>query len=89
VEPHDRLVHQVAEEQDDVLASLQLVRGDAVLEERLYGRLVDLLVEGLFLALREDHRDGALERQAYLAELGRLADRCRTAGLLPLATPEP
>lgn len=80
----ERLRHRVAVEQDDVLATLQLVRGDEALEARLFEQLVDLLVEGLFLDLRQRHLDGALTRDDYLHELALLADTCRGAGLLPL-----
>lgn len=81
---HQRLVHRVSEEQDDVLATLQLVRGDAQLEDRLFEQLVDLLVEGMFLDLRLAFLAGELERDPYLAELDLLGGRCRAAGLLPL-----
>ncbi len=70
------MTQRVGQEQDDVLATLQLVRGDHVLEGRLFEQLVDLLVEGLFLDLRG--RDGGAE------ELAGLADLCRGVGLLPL-----
>jgi hypothetical protein len=49
---HDRLVQRVSQEQDDILER-PLVRGDDLLEARLFEQLVDLLVEGLFLDLRE------------------------------------
>jgi hypothetical protein len=86
VETHDRLANQVAHEQDDVLATLQLVQGDDVLEDRLFEQLVDLLVEGLFLDLRRQHLDGALGSDQYVAQLGWLSGSCREAGLLPLPT---
>jgi hypothetical protein len=84
VDAHDRLVQRVGQEQDDVLGTLQLVRGDDVLETRLFDQLVDLLVEGLFLDLRQSYLDGKVERDEYVEELARLADLCREAGLLPL-----
>jgi hypothetical protein len=86
VNAHERLVHRVEVEQDDVLATLQLVQGDDVLETRLYEQLVDLLVESLFLELRQSYLDGDLPREVYVDELTDLADMCRTAGLLPLPT---
>ena len=77
---------QVAREQDDVLGTLQLVRGDELLEDRLFDQLVDLLVESLFLDLRKQHLDGVLQGDQYVAELGALSAICRDAGLLPLPT---
>lgn len=88
VDAHDRLVQRVGQEQDDVLGTLQLVRGDDVLETRLFEQLVDLLVEGLFLELRQRYLDGQVEREDYVEELAGLADLCRDAGLLPLPTRE-
>ena len=84
VDAHDRLVQRVSQEQDDILGTLQLVRGDELLEERLFEQLVDLLVEGLFLDLRQSYIAGDVERDDYVEELARLADLCRDAGLLPL-----
>ena len=84
VDAHDRLVQRVDQELDDVLGTLQLVRGDDLLEEHLFEQLVDLLVEGLFLDLRQRYLQGAVEREEYVEELAGLADLCREAGLLPL-----
>ena len=84
VNAHERLVNRVDAEQDDVLATIQLVQGDELLEARLYDQLVDLLVEGMFLELRRRYLDGELPREAYVDELAALADLCRGAGLLPL-----
>ena len=81
---HERLVHRVEAEQEDILATLQLVQGDDVLETRLYEQLVDLLVEGMFLELRQHYLAGDTSREDYVDELTELADRCRTVGLLPL-----
>jgi hypothetical protein len=86
VDEHGRLADRVAAEQDDVLATLQLVRGDVPLEDRLYEQLVDLMVEGMFLDLRRRYLDGELDRPAYVEELNALADLCRGVGLLPLPT---
>ena len=86
VDAHDRLLQRVAQEQDDILATIQLVQGDDLLEERLFEQLVDLLVEGLFLDLRQRYLAGDVERVVYVDELGRLAERCRDAGLLALPT---
>ena len=81
---HDRLLQRVAVEQDDVLATLQLVRGDGALEGHLFDQLVDLLVEGMFLDLRRKYVAGDIDRNDYLLEMNTLAVLCRSAGLLPL-----
>ena len=78
------MVQRIGEEQDDVLGTLQLVRGNELLEDRLFDQLVDLLVEGLFLDLRERYLADDVSRDAYVEELAGLADLCRDAGLLPL-----
>ena len=79
-------MQRVGREQDDVLGTLQLVRGDELLEDRLFEQLVDLLVEGIFLDLRQRYLEGAVDRELYVEELAGLADLCRDAGLLPLPT---
>ncbi len=84
VDAHERLLQRVGQEQDDVLGTLQLVVGDELLEERLFEQLVDLLVEGLFLELRQRYLEGGIDREDYVEELAGLADLCRDAGLLPL-----
>ncbi|MGQ0832572.1 MAG: hypothetical protein ACT4OV_12935 [Microthrixaceae bacterium] len=81
---HEDLLRRVCDEQDDVLATLQLVHGNDVLETRLFDQLVDLLVEGMFLDLRQRFQAGGLDREAYLTELASLGELCRSAGLLPL-----
>jgi hypothetical protein len=86
VDANDRLASRILQEQDDLLATLQLVGDDDELVDRLYEQLVDLLIEGMFLDLRRQHLDGRLTRSDYVAELARLADACRQAGLLPLAS---
>ena len=84
VDAHERLVQRVGPEQDDVLATLQLVRRRRAPEARLFEQLVDLLVEGIFLELRQRYLDGDVGREGYVDELAGLADLCRDAGLLPL-----
>lgn len=86
MDAHERLLGRVAVEQDDVLGTIQLVSGDAVLQDRLFDQLVDLLVEGMFLDLRDEFLAGSMPRDEYVELLGRLADRCRDTGLLPLPT---
>jgi hypothetical protein len=84
VDAHDRLLQRVGQELDDVLGTLQLVCGDDLLESHLFDQLVDLLVEGLFLDLRQRYLEGSIDREEYVDDLARLADLCRDAGLLPL-----
>ena len=86
VDAHERLVQRVAHEQDDLLGTLQLVKGDDLLEARLFDQLVDLLIEGLFLDLRERYLAREIAREGYVVELAQLAELCRGAGLLPLAS---
>jgi len=80
----DQMVREVGEEQDDVLASIQLVRGDRSLEDRLFEQLVDLLIEGMFVELRQAYLMAEMTSDAYVAELGILVDALSGAGLLPL-----
>jgi hypothetical protein len=84
VEAHARLMQKVAAEQEDVLSTLLLCTDDAAVADRLWGQLVDLLVEGMFLDLRHGYLAGEISRLSYLQDLGALAGRCRDAGLLPL-----
>ena len=84
MDAHDRLIARVAAEQDDVLCTLQLVGHDPELADRLWQQLVDLLVEGMFLDLRRQYLEGAVERDDYVDELTDVAERCRQRGLLPL-----
>lgn len=86
MDAHERLMDRVAGEQDDVLCTLPLVAHDGDLSERMWGQLVDLLVESMFLDLRHDFLSGALDRESYVAALTELADSCRSVGLLPLPT---
>jgi len=84
MDAHQRLANRVADEQDDILGTIQLIDGDTELVDRLFDQLVDLLVEGMFLDLREGYLGGEISRDDYVDALAGLADRCRTAGLLPL-----
>jgi hypothetical protein len=86
MDAHRRFVERIATEQDEVLATLQLVGQEHDLTDRLFDQLVDLMVESLFLGLRQEYLDGQLTRERYAEELRVLADRCRAAGLLPLPT---
>jgi hypothetical protein len=84
MEAQNRLIQRVDAEQEDVLCTIQLVRGDDTLESRLFDQLVDLLVEGMFLDLRQAYLDGDVDRETYVNDLATLADQCRAVGLLPL-----
>ena len=84
MDAHERLVTRIADEQDDILGTIQLIDEDRQLQDRLFGQLVDLLVEGMFLDLRESYLDGTVGRDDYIEQLSDLADRCRSMGLLPL-----
>jgi hypothetical protein len=86
MDAHERLMDRVASEQDDVLCTLPLVGHDEDLADRMWGQLVDLLVESMFLDLRHDFLTGTLDRTTYVAGLTELADHCRAVGLLPLPT---
>ncbi len=86
MDAHERLVTRVADEQDDILSTIQLVGHDDELRERLFEQLVDLLVEAMFLDLREQYLGGAVTREVYVEDLSSLAAQCRVAGLLPLPT---
>ena len=74
----------MGQEEDDLLGTIQLVRDDDELIHRLFDQLVDLLVEGMFLELRQQYLAGHLNRASYVEELSDLAAQCRRAGLLPL-----
>lgn len=89
MDAHERLVNRVADEQDDILGTIQLIDGDRQLQDRLYEQLVDLLVEGMFLDLREEYLDGTITREDYTSQLADLAERCRSMGLLPLPSRQP
>ncbi len=84
MDEHERLVTRVSEEQGDILGTIQLVEGDEALHDRLFEQLVDLLVEGMFLDVRDEYLDGAMDHDAYVAAVADLADKCRDGGLLPL-----
>jgi hypothetical protein len=84
VEGDARLAATVAAEQDDLLGVLPLVRDDELLADHVFGRLVDLLVEGLFLELRYRRDVGELDQADYLDAVDELVRECRRAGLLPL-----
>jgi hypothetical protein len=84
VDAHIRLAHRIDQDTDDVLATLPLVRENTALVDRLFDQLVDLLVEALFLDLRNELAEGRLDREGYTEALTALAADCRRAGLLPL-----
>jgi hypothetical protein len=79
----DQLGDRVAAEMDDVLATLALVHGNRPLQDRLFGQLVDLLVEGLFVECQRRYLAGEVDRAGHSVELADLAALCHRAGLLP------
>ena len=50
-----------------------------------FGRLVELLVEGIFIDLRTRFLGGELSRADYVSELAETIDQCRVVGLVPKA----
>jgi len=80
------LAKRVADETNDVLASLWLVRDNEDLADRLFRRLVDLLLESSLVELAARMTTGAISRADYIEELGAIAAQCRTVGLLPASS---
>lgn len=76
------LLTDVDRELDDALSTLWLVRGNAQLSGRLFDQVVDLLLERILLDLRSELVAGHLTATTFANELARLADQCRTVGLL-------
>lgn len=76
------LLTDVDRELDDALSTLWLVRGNAQLSGRLFDQVVDLLLERILLELRSELVAGHLTATTFANELARLADQCRTVGLL-------
>ncbi|CAN5739741.1 hypothetical protein BH24ACT4_BH24ACT4_24700 [soil metagenome] len=69
-------------ELDEVLSLLPLVEAVPDLADRVFTRLTDALVEALLEDLRARHRDGELDRQAYLAEMRSTVVALEARGLL-------
>ncbi|MGI8936617.1 MAG: hypothetical protein ACR2JF_00115 [Iamia sp.] len=69
-------------ELDEVLSLLPLVEAVPDLADRVFTRLTDALVETLLEDLRARHRDGELDRQAYLAEMRSTVVALEARGLL-------
>lgn len=76
------VARRVASETDDVLATIPLVSENAHLTNHLWEQLVDLLLEGTLVDLRQQLNDGQISSAAYGDELASLAAQCRAAGLL-------
>ena len=79
------IANDVDRELDDALATLWLVRENDQLAGRMFEQLVDLLLERILLELRGELILGHLTASSFANELARLAEQCRTVGLL---TPE-
>lgn len=76
------LVSDVDRELDDALSTLWLVRGNEQLSVRLFDQVTDLLLERILLDLRSELVAGRLTATTFATELARLADQCRSVGLL-------
>lgn len=73
---------RVANDIDDVLATVSLVRENPKLTDHLFDQLVDLLLESSLVGLRTRLADGLLTAGDYADELATLAMQCRAVGLL-------
>lgn len=73
---------RVANDIDDVLATIALVRENPRLVDHLFDQLVDLLLESSLVELRTRLADGELSAGQYADALAQLAIQCRSAGLL-------
>jgi hypothetical protein len=76
------LATDVDRELDDALSTVWLVRGNEQLSARLFDQVVDLLLERMLLDLRTELVAGRLTAVEFANQLARLADQCRTVGLL-------
>lgn len=75
---------KISQEQDDLLATIQLVHDNDILSRHLFDSLVDRLVAGLFADLRRQHLEGRITDSDLAHELLELTAQCSAAGL---ATP--
>ena len=73
---------RVANDTDDVLATIPLVRENPRLTDHLFDQLVDLLLEGTLVELRRQLTDGEITADRYANEIADLAAQCRAVGLL-------
>lgn len=67
---------------EDVLGTIPLVVANPDLTDRLFGQLVDLLLESILVELRARLVHGVLNAREYGDELAHLAEQCRAVGLL-------
>lgn len=74
---------RINQEQDDLLATIQLVRDNERLTGHLFEALVDRLVDGIFLDLRGQHLRGELSDAELAHEMLSLTMQCRAVGLTP------
>lgn len=70
---------------DDLVGGIGLLDREPALADRIFGRLVEVLVERQFDALRERLDAGHLCRSEYVAEVALTIERCRAVGI-PLRT---
>lgn len=72
-------MNQASGGDSDVLVRCVLAAGDAALERRILGRLLD----SMSLDLRDRYVAGEVDDQAYQAAILDLSNQARTAGLEP------
>ncbi len=68
---------------DDVLSLLPLVDSDPGVGDKVFGELVDCLVEAVLHDVRVRHEQGDLTRPGYLTEICRIVVAFQERGLLP------
>jgi hypothetical protein len=83
VDSFGALESRIAQEQDDLLATIQLVSDNERLSLHLFDALVDRLVAGLFLEMRYRHLTGELSDNDLAEEMMELTTQCRVVGLEP------
>ena len=79
---HPPVATDVDRELDDALSTVWLVRGNEQLSTRLFDQVVDLLLERILLDLRTELVAGRMTAVEFANQLAKLADQCRTVGLL-------
>ena len=77
---------EIDREVDALLMTLSVADDKSVVVRYIFDRLVELLVEQLFVDVRRRFMAGQLSRHEYVAELAQTIDQCRAVGLVPKAT---